>query len=222
MSLDDFHCLEFDDALYMQDNWNPCYEKRVCVYTLLSNMTGICIRKGACILPPSVDECAHSVRLWKTPKTKFTLHIENEVPDYDIECSKAVVLDMLTEGTVLDMLAEGTDPEEKEPTIRTLESRQPFLLEMVVYLWEKEQRLPICKASSIRSLPSMLEVGYTTTTYTIGQRCPLADRYPAEAERYHDLRVGTLAGELDIHQQLNAKLIEGNPELGFHAKVLEG
>lgn len=99
MSLDDFHCLEFDDALYMQDNWNPCYEKRVCVYTLLSNMTGICIRKGACILPPSVDECAHSVRLWKTPKTKFTLHIENEVPDYDIECSKAVVLDMLTEGT---------------------------------------------------------------------------------------------------------------------------
>lgn len=41
---------------------------------------------------------------------------------------------------------------------------------MVVYLWEKEQRLPICKASSIRSLPSMLEVGYTTTTYTIGQR----------------------------------------------------
>lgn len=52
--------------------------------------------------------------------------------------------------------------------------------------------------------------------------CPLADGYPAEVERYHDLRVGTLAGELDIHQQLNAKLIEGNPELGFHAKVLEG
>jgi hypothetical protein len=108
MSLDDIHCLEFDDALYMKDDWNPCYAKQVCIYQLLPSITSIRIRGGAHILPSSIEDCAHAARLWKNPKTKFSLQIDSEVTDYDLECSIA---------RVLDMLAEGTHPEERQPLL---------------------------------------------------------------------------------------------------------
>jgi hypothetical protein len=99
MPFDDCHCLSFVEEIFMQDMWSPCYEKQVCVYQTLSSMTGIYIRKGASILPSSIDECAHSVRLWITPKTKFRLVIESEALAQDTIRRMAAVLDILTEGT---------------------------------------------------------------------------------------------------------------------------
>lgn len=108
MSLDDIHCLEFDDALYMKDKSNPCYDKQVCIFQLLAKLTVLRIREGAHILPSVVDDCAHAARLWKTPKTKFCLQFDSEETNYDLECSIVYIL---------DMLKEGTHPDERQPLL---------------------------------------------------------------------------------------------------------
>jgi hypothetical protein len=50
---------------------------------------------------------------------------------------------------------------------------------------------------------------------------PLASRYDAVAQEYHNIS-GALAGQLDVFQQPDGGPIEGDPQSGFHAKVWEG
>lgn len=118
MSLDAIHHM-FDAERRIEDIQDPCYQKYVCVYQVLANMTGLCIRKGASLLPSSISECKHCINQWKKPRTDFILQIESEVPDEGIIDSMKIVL---------DLIARATDPEERQPLFGTSAKKKRLIL----------------------------------------------------------------------------------------------
>lgn len=125
-SLDLFRPMSFDNIYQLMIveqrigfKRDPCYQKYVCVYQILSNMTEVRIRKGSSLLPSSISPCRHSALHWKKPQADLCLEIDSEIPDQDIVASMEIVL---------DLIKNATDPEERRPLLGKSATKKRLVL----------------------------------------------------------------------------------------------